>query len=184
MNNSKKILVFIISALAVGVIFGVAGGLFYSSTHKEQKPEPETTPEVTATTKTATPTATVTPTSTQTVKATATPTTKPITYGPITTGAKAYNKADLEALQKLVDNGLESWRKNPLQTAVSDGVSFGFYAADTYQLLFKEFNTKDGTYKASVRATHGKKTYLIHLSQPIKIGTDGLWVIDEVQVEK
>ncbi|NQV13792.1 MAG: PD40 domain-containing protein [Parcubacteria group bacterium] len=100
----------------------------------------------------------------------------------IKTGAVEHKMADLEAMQKSVDEGSQPWRLDPYMVAISDGVELGFnQAEDSFTLTSKiESGEYSGAGEATVEAKHKDVTYIVQLMQPVDQGDKGIWVINSV----
>ena len=84
--------------------------------------------------------------------------------------------AAAQIVQHAVDTGDQPWRLDPLEVARADTAAFGFSAADPMQLIDQEPGS------AHVRAQHAGKTYEIHVIQPARLGSSGIWVVTSVQL--
>jgi hypothetical protein len=90
---------------------------------------------------------------------------------------------DLAAEQRLqieVDKGHMPWRLDPIEVAQTDGQEFGFVDADRFRLLQPPAPRESGG-SALVRAAHADQIFEIRLIQPVRIGPDGIWAVDEVR---
>ncbi|MFH2105366.1 MAG: hypothetical protein ABII72_03980 [Parcubacteria group bacterium] len=104
------------------------------------------------------------------------------TTNEIKIGAVEHKMADLEAMQKSVDEGSQPWRLDPYMVALSDGAELGFnQAEDSFTLTSKiESGEYSGAGEATVEAKHKDVTYIIQLMQPVDQGDGGIWVINSV----
>lgn len=110
--------------------------------------------------------------------------TEPIGRGPIRTYPVFIDKNRVEALQRLVDQGRETWRLDPLKVARREGRMAAFYLGDRFELLSRvDKGEYSGTGEADVRAVHSGKSYILKLIQPIKTGPGGIWVINGIRPE-
>lgn len=80
-----------------------------------------------------------------------------------------------KALQDRVDNGQESWRKDPLEVAKRESGAKGLLSNLEYKLVSKESG------RATVSVEYNGKTYVIVLGQPQKQGDQGIWVIKSIE---
>ena len=100
---------------------------------------------------------------------------------PIQTGAVPLDVAALQRIQQDVDQGHMPWRLDPLEVAREEGPKLGFNATDRFELLSQAPNAASGTNHAIVRATHAGRAFEIQLIQPVKIGPNGIWTINDVR---
>lgn len=77
-------------------------------------------------------------------------------------------------LQARAYAGEETWRRDPLEVARSDGRMAGFRRGDAFRLV-----SRDGS-AAVVEATHAGRAYTIRLEQPVKAGPEGIWMITAI----
>jgi hypothetical protein len=82
-----------------------------------------------------------------------------------------------EVLQESVDSGRQPWRLDPVQVARSQGVELGFSEFDQFTLKSKEFGQNTGISVAEVEAVHADQQYIITLTQPVKTGEGGIWIV-------
>lgn len=93
-------------------------------------------------------------------------------------GEVALDMDELRQLQASVDQGHQPWRLDPLEVARDEGEELGFDPAqDTFDLLPLP---DPATGQAQVLVIHGEHFYVIHLTQPVRVGTDGIWAITRV----
>jgi len=98
--------------------------------------------------------------------------------GEVYVGEVALNMDELRQLQASVDQGHQPWRLDPLEVARDEGEELGFDPAqDTFDLLPLP---DPATGQAQVLVIHGEHFYVIHLTQPVRVGTDGIWAITRV----
>lgn len=84
--------------------------------------------------------------------------------------------SSLQGFQELVDYGKEEWRLDPLKTV----------QYEIYDIL--EFDLNDGKYElalqeeelAQVKVFYNKVEYLVYLYQPVKKGSEGIWVMEKM----
>ncbi len=90
-------------------------------------------------------------------------------------GEVALDMDALNDLQAMVDQGHYPWRLDPLEVARAEGERLGFDPArDTFDLL----PTPDpATGQADVLVLHGDRFYIIHLTQPVRVGLGGIWAV-------
>ncbi|WP_170270316.1 GerMN domain-containing protein [Heliorestis acidaminivorans] len=88
--------------------------------------------------------------------------------------------SNLQDIQSAVQEGHQLWRLDPVEVSRVDGIALGF-SPDKDSFSLTERDSQPG--KASVLVTHGKNQYTIHLLQPLNIGPEQIWIIDEVTVE-
>ena len=79
-----------------------------------------------------------------------------------------------EWLQERADEGIETFRTQPLEAAQFEGRMAGFTEDDTFELL-----EESGGY-AEVLVTRNGDEYLIELEQPVLQDEDGIWMITGV----
>lgn len=98
-------------------------------------------------------------------------------------GPAAVDLRKAQELQNSVDSGHQPWRLDPVQVVLEEGRLLGFDpSAARFSLLSKTPGAEGaGTGVAKVEAVQNNKTYLIELSQPLKQGNAGIWVIKSVQ---
>jgi hypothetical protein len=80
-------------------------------------------------------------------------------------------------LQDQVDRGHEVWRLDPVEVARRDGRMAGFRLADQFRLVGLEAGV------ALVEATHQGRIHFIRLTQPVRPGGGGIWVIDAIDMD-
>jgi len=102
----------------------------------------------------------------------------------IQTSVKTLDPKVLQLIQQEVDKGHQSWKKDPLLVAQTEGLEYGFQSTDEFILISKQFAEYAGTWLADVKAKHGDKSYIIQLIQPVKIGEGGIWTINSIRVKK
>jgi len=90
----------------------------------------------------------------------------------------------LQYFQEEVNKGLNSWRLNPLLVAKTDSLQHGFKETDEFILMSKEMSENANTNIVYVEARHRQKVYNIQLIQPVKIGSGGIWIINNIAVQK
>jgi len=85
----------------------------------------------------------------------------------------------LRQLQAMVDQGHYPWRLDPVEVARADGEGLGFDPAhDAFDLLS---SPDPAMGQVDVLVLHGDHFYIIHLTQPVRVGLDGIWVIVGVE---
>ncbi len=100
----------------------------------------------------------------------------------IKTGSgESLDQQKLQELQDAVDNGHQPWRLDPLFIAKTESSKYGFKDTDEFTLVSKELAEYAGTYIAEVEAIHDNEKYIIQLIQPVKIGDEGIWVVNSIR---
>ncbi len=85
------------------------------------------------------------------------------------------------SLQKDVDGGKTLFRLSALDTAKSDSSPcYGITTTDT----FTQEKIDETAGSATVKVTHGDKTYSINLVQPVTKGPKGIWAIESIKPSK
>ncbi|MEA3342070.1 MAG: hypothetical protein U9R15_19060 [Chloroflexota bacterium] len=104
----------------------------------------------------------------------------PLPPGEVYVGEVELDMDALEQLQETVDQGHQPWRLDPLEAARDEGRNLGFDPVqDTFELLP---SPDPATGEAQVLVLHGESFYVVHLLQPVRVGSDGIWAI--VRVDK
>jgi hypothetical protein len=73
------------------------------------------------------------------------------------------------------------WRLDPLEVAREESPKLGFSSTDRFELINQAPGAASGTSHALVRATHAGRAYEIQLVQPVKVGKNGIWAINDVR---
>jgi len=88
------------------------------------------------------------------------------------------NQEKAGSLQKETDSGKNTFRLSAAETAKSDSSpAYGLTTDDT----FTQGKLDEAAGTAEVTATHGDKTYLISLTQPVTKGAKGIWAIESIK---
>jgi hypothetical protein len=85
-----------------------------------------------------------------------------------------------QALQVAVDQGHMPWRLDALEVARADGQDFGFAADDSFTPAPSPLELTPR--EAVVDVMHDGQHYGVRLVQPIRIGPDAIWIIDDIRV--
>lgn len=85
------------------------------------------------------------------------------------------NQAELETMQREADEGVHTWRLDPLQTAEQTAGQYGFLVDDQLTLLTDEAARLEG--RATVLVHHNGSLYELQMQQPVRVGADGVWII-------
>ncbi|QGG49316.1 GerMN domain-containing protein [Heliorestis convoluta] len=93
---------------------------------------------------------------------------------------KIPHPSNLQELQSAVQEGHQVWRLDPIEVTRVDGIALGFLP-DKDSFVLSEQSSSIG--RAVVHVTHGEHKYLVYLVQPLRVGAEHIWVIDEVIVE-
>lgn len=83
-------------------------------------------------------------------------------------------------IQQAVDQGQKRWRLNPVRTAQVVGKLFGLEDSDQYELTQIYISSGSGLHHATVRVKHGPCKYVLDLYQPIRQGSDGIWILQRI----
>jgi len=122
---------------------------------------------------------TAAPVPSEATSAPAPPTGTPLPPGEVYVGEVELDMEALEQLQDTVDQSHQPWRLDPLEVARDEGQGLGF---DPAQDVFDLLPSPDpATGQAEVLALHGESFYVIHLTQPVRVGPDGIWAIVRVE---
>jgi hypothetical protein len=76
------------------------------------------------------------------------------------------------------------WRLDPLEVVREEGPKLGFSPTDRFELVSQAPGAASGTNHATIRATHAGRAYEIQLIQPVKIGRNGIWAINDVRLAR
>jgi len=91
----------------------------------------------------------------------------------------------LKEIQKLVNDGNQPWRLNPVEVVKTDSpVSYGFNALDIYNLTSKD-DVKGEAHVNIEKVSNNKKLfYDVLLIQPVTTGSKGIWAIKSINKVK
>ncbi len=79
-------------------------------------------------------------------------------------------RAELEAIQKEVDSGKQTWRLDPI--AVTKEIVSG----DSYKVI-----SNDNVKSAVVEVRQGKKVFRVYLTKPVRQDKKGIWFVENVK---
>lgn len=88
------------------------------------------------------------------------------------------NKEKAASLQQEADAGKNLFRLSAADTAKSDApTAYALAATDT----FAQIKIDEAAGTAQVTATHGDKSYVVNLIQPVTKGSKGIWAIESIK---
>jgi len=100
----------------------------------------------------------------------------------IKTGSLAREgKAFFNTIQEKVDAGKQTWQLEPLQVAQKEGVKYGFDKKDQFELRDKIKRENTDKPLALVEVEHQGEKYILYLSQPAKLGSEGIWALYRIE---
>lgn len=104
------------------------------------------------------------------------------TEGEIKTGSLAReDQPFFNDLQEKVDEGNQTWRLNPLQVAKEEGVEYGFDKENQFKLKDKIEREDTDKPLALVEVEHQGEKYILYLSQPAELGSEGIWALYRIE---
>lgn len=98
----------------------------------------------------------------------------------VTTGYVEVAGEDYIQIQTAVDQGRNLWRLDPIRTAQVVGKLFGLEGIDRYTLIQRYYERASDLHHATVRVKHGSCNYVLDLYQPVKQGSRGIWVLQDI----
>ncbi|HEY8476042.1 MAG TPA: hypothetical protein VIN09_04175 [Chloroflexota bacterium] len=105
----------------------------------------------------------------------------PAPTGGVRVGSVPLDLTTAQRYQQAVDEGHQPWRLDPVQVARVEGEALGFSPQDQFELVDQYQSSGSGTAHAIVRTVHDGAVYEIQLVQPVRVGRDGIWMINDVR---
>ncbi|MBI2875151.1 MAG: GerMN domain-containing protein [Firmicutes bacterium] len=100
---------------------------------------------------------------------------EPIGRGPILAYPIFIDEQRVQWLQQRADDGVETWRKDPMEVARRDGRMLRF----TLDTVYQELSRKDGV--VILETTADGKSYRLELRQPVRQSDGGIWIINNIE---